>query len=76
MNDALLHEAKVEAAKRKISLTALIEEALEASFKDNAANKDEYESFQIPTFKGSGLCNGVNLDDSKALQDLMDDVSL
>lgn len=74
MNDALLHKAKVEAAKRKISLTALIEEALEASFKDNAADKDE--SFQIPTFKGSGLCNSVNLDDGKALQDLMDDVSL
>ena len=71
IDDHLLKEAKQFAVKSDISLTALIEIALkEKLYKRKRIQK---KSLQLITFKGKGLKRGVDLDDSAALLELMDD---
>lgn len=76
MQDSLLKEAKRQALSRNISLTALIEEALQEKLyqKPGAGAPDGTTEggFRLITTGGSGARPGVNLDDSAALRDLMD----
>jgi hypothetical protein len=71
LDERLLREAKLQAARRGTTLTALIEDALRESLaRQHAARR--HEPVQLPVFGGKGLHPGVDLDDSAALLDLMD----
>lgn len=70
LEDSLLADAKAHAARTGRTLTALIEDALREVMARAEAKRKRPE---IPTFRGSGgLQPGVDLDDSAALLDLME----
>lgn len=72
LDDALLGSAKQAAAARGTTLTRLIEDALrEALARQPVAQSERVE---LPTSGGRGLRAGVDLNDSAALRDLMDDL--
>lgn len=76
MKDDILTAAKIEAARRQISLTSLIEESLAQYLGKGSKIKDDVRKFNVITFKGNGVCHGVNLDDGSSLLDRMEDVSI
>ena len=67
--DDLLAAAKRAAADSNRSLTRVIEDALRAALAPRDA--PPRECVEIPTFGGK-LRPGVNLDDARALRDIMD----
>ncbi len=72
LDDTLLREAKTHAAQTGRTLTAVIEDALRASLQRSSARPAR----PIPVFRPvrrSGLLPGVELSDSAALLDLMED---
>ena len=70
LDDGLLVDAKAHAARTGRTLTALIEDALREVMARAAAKGKRPE---IPSFRGSGgLQPGVDLDDSAALLDLIE----
>ena len=71
LDDALLAEAKQTAARTGRSLTAVIEDALRSSLTPRATPKRARPA--LPSFRGDGLQPGVDLDDSAALLDLLDE---
>ncbi len=71
IDDALLAQAKETAARTGRTLTATIEDALRASFA-SAARSGRSEPQPLPTFGGRGLQDGVDLDDTASLLDLME----
>jgi hypothetical protein len=71
LDDDLLREAKAVAAATDRTLTELVEDSLrEALARRRAASNRE--RITLPTFEGSGLQPGVDLDDSAALVELME----
>ena len=71
MNDRLLVEAKKFAAETGRTLTALIEDSL----RETLARRGKHGrtgQVRLSTFRGKGLQPGVDLDDTAALLDLMD----
>jgi len=71
IDESLLTEAKLQATRRGITLTALIEDALwEALARRPDAQRTEPS--RLPTFGGSGLLPGVDLDGSAALLELIE----
>ena len=73
LDDALLQEAKQEAARSEMTLDAFIEEALRQRLARTARVATAQAPVRLKTFRGRGLCPGVDLDRSAALQDRMDD---
>jgi hypothetical protein len=71
LDDALLAQAKVEAARRGSTLTAVIEDALRELLARVESRRDP-APFELPTFAGNGLQPGVDLDDSASLLDLVE----
>jgi hypothetical protein len=67
----LLAEAKTFAAANGRTLTALIEDALRESLRRRGAKRAK-SVVKLPTFQGKGLQPGVDLDNSAALLDLME----
>jgi len=76
LDEELLREAKRRAASSGRTLGAIIEDALRESLSRRPA-KPEREWVSLPTFGGGGrgLMPGVDLDDSAALLDLMEETS-
>ena len=72
MNDNLLKQAKIEAARRHISLTAFIEEAVEQKL-HAAGGVEAVSDFKIITYGSGGVNKDVDLNDSAALLDMMED---
>ena len=72
LDDHLLGEAKAHAARSGCTLTAFIEDAVRCALAD-ARVREKRGSPKFPTFKGTGLRPGVDLDDSAALLDVMED---
>ena len=72
LDPRLLAEAKARAAASGTTLTALLEQALRESLARREA-KAAVRPVRLKTCKGGGLRAGVDLDDSSALLDLMDD---
>ena len=72
IKDSILLDAKKRALEEHISLTAFIEESLIDRLyhrkKTRSAGKP------LPTFMGTGLHPGVDLNDSKNLSDIMDGI--
>ncbi|HSO55232.1 MAG TPA: type II toxin-antitoxin system VapB family antitoxin [Actinomycetes bacterium] len=71
IDDALLAEAKQVAARTGRSLTAVVEDALRESLHRRAHTADR--AVELPVFGEGGVQPGVDLDDSAALLDLMED---
>lgn len=71
IDDELLSEAKAHAARSGTTLTAVVEDALRAAFarRQHGGRRREV---QLPTFAGSQLQAGVDLDDSADLLDRME----
>lgn len=71
LDDDLYAEVKQVAARRGQTITATIEDALRESLarRVHAAKQPPLE---LPTFRGTGLAPGVDLDDSAGLLDLME----
>lgn len=70
IDDQLLLSAKHRAVERGVSLASIIEEALRQSF---AQPVQERKPIRLITASGSGVKPGVDLDNGRALLDLMDD---
>ncbi|HZD37925.1 MAG TPA: type II toxin-antitoxin system VapB family antitoxin [Actinomycetes bacterium] len=70
IDDQLLSEAKQLAARTGRSLTAVVEDALREVL--NRQRRPDRRAVDLTTFGGSGPRPGVDLDDSAALMDLMD----
>ena len=71
IDDQLLAEAKSQAAKSGRTLNAVIEDALRASLAQRKRG-DDRRIADLPTFPGSRLLPGVDLDDSAALLERME----
>jgi len=71
LEDSLLRQAKAAAAATGRSLNDLIVDAIRAALASRPAAARVSEP--LPTYKGKGLQPGVDLDDSAALLDRMDD---
>jgi hypothetical protein len=67
----LLAEAKRVAAANGRTLTAVIEDALRESLTRKGAPRRR-SNLKVPTFRGHGLHAGVDLDNSAAILDLME----
>jgi hypothetical protein len=71
IDDGLLAEAKLRAARTGKTLTAVVDDALRVAF----AQRDRGESDAapaLPILKGGRLLPGVDLDDSAALLEVME----
>lgn len=73
MKDELLQKAKIEAAKKKISLTAFIEEAVEDKLHSERQLPEEVSDFKIITFGAGGVADGIDLNDGSSLLDMMEE---
>ena len=70
--DDLLIQAKRLAASRRTTLTKLIEDSLRQSLGRKQA-KPAPRAYRVVTYKGNGTWPGVDLDNTAALVDLLDD---
>jgi plasmid stability protein len=68
--DDLLSAAKERAAREGRSLSDVVGDAIRSSFARTAEAGGQ--QVELPTFGGSGLQPGVDLDDSAALLDVME----
>lgn len=74
LDDALLIEAKKLAADSGRSLTAVIEDALREALSRRKTLSSQRGKIVLPSFRGRGLRPGIDLDNSAALLDVMDNV--
>lgn len=70
LDDALLAEAKQVAARTGRSLTAVVEDALRQSL--YRRDPTTRQAVEVPVFGEGGTQPGIDLDDSAALLDLME----
>jgi hypothetical protein len=71
INDALLLQAKSRAARSRQTLTALVEAALRRHLEADRARPAKVP--EIPIFHGGGEMPGVDLTNSRALLDILED---
>jgi len=71
VEEQLLKEAKQLAVRRGKSLASVIEDALRESL-SRQREAVQRDTVHVNTFSGKGLLPGVDLDDSAALDDLME----
>ena len=69
LDEYLLEEAKTIAARSNRTLSVVVEDALREVF---ARMKMPRKDVKLPTFGGSGLMPGVNIDNTASLYDIMD----
>lgn len=73
LDPALLADAKALAARTGRTLTKVIEDALRQALSRRSELPTSNGRVSLPTFAGSGLQDGVDLDSSAALLELMDE---
>lgn len=71
IDDRLLKQAKVAASKSGRTLSELVDDGLRLLLKQGAPR--DGGPVALPTFGGSGLRPGVDLDDKAALLDLLEE---
>jgi hypothetical protein len=71
LDEALLKQARRVALDRGISLNELVVMALRVEL--NRTKPEQKKRIVLPTLKGRGLRPGVDLDDSSALEDIMNE---
>ncbi len=69
IDDQLLHYAKQKAAEQNCSLKNIMEDALRDFFSRPSPND---QNIKLETFSGDGLKPGVDLDNSRRLNDIID----
>jgi hypothetical protein len=73
LDDALLEQAKREAADRHETLTALIEQGLRLILAQSRSPKSRCKRIVLPNCQaGGGVLPGVDLDNNSALLDQME----
>jgi hypothetical protein len=72
IDDALLDHARQVAARTRRSLGDVIDDALRVLFTARAPDNDS-AVVTVPTYGGSGLHLGVDLEDKEALSALLDE---
>jgi hypothetical protein len=72
MDDALFAEVKEEAVRTGRTFTQVIEDAVRESLGRRRAGMSDRPAVRLPTFVGSGLLPGVDLDSTASLLDVMD----
>jgi hypothetical protein len=72
LDDALLDQAKREAAKRHETLTALIEQGLRLVLAQSRSPRKKRLRVVLPVSGSGGLQPGVDLNSSAALLDIME----
>lgn len=72
LDDALLAQAKEEAARSGRTLTQVIEDALREALSRPANGEPTRERVHLHTYSGRGLQPGVDLDSAASLLDLME----
>lgn len=70
IDDALLQAARERAARSHRSLGDVVDDALRVLL---AERPDERRAVELPTYGGSGLQPGVDLEDKDALAELLDE---
>lgn len=73
LDDDLMREAKVRAAEQGITLTQLIDESLRERLSARLRPKHKARPFRLRSYGKRGTRPGVNLDDNRAVRDLMDE---
>src|SRR5688572_20607072 len=68
--EALLRKARIVAAERRTTFSALVEDALRAALSEKPGRTRE--PFKLITFKGRGVFPGIDLDKTSALGELDD----
>jgi hypothetical protein len=72
LDEALLERARAEAAKRRTTLTSLIEQGLELVLRRPMKRPDHRPAALPECHAGGGALPGVDLDDSASLLDRLD----
>lgn len=72
LNDAILEDAKRYALERRMTLTAVFEEALREMLARRRRLATTPRAVELPTFGGHGPRRGVDLHDSAALLEVME----
>lgn len=70
IDDDLYRRAKTRAAREGRTVGQLIEDAVRTSLQPR--RRPDRDTDELPVYGGSGLLPGVDLDDRRALVDLMD----
>lgn len=74
IDDALLTEAKARAARSGTTLSAVVEDALREAFaRRSRLSRQGRRTVELPTHAGSRMREGIDLDDSAAILDLMEE---
>jgi hypothetical protein len=73
IHDDLMLQAKMVAAETGRTLTAVVEDALREVFARRRSPPPENAPSVLPTFGSGGLMPGVDLDNSAALLDIMEE---
>lgn len=73
LNDDLLKQAKQQAAESGLTLTSLIEESLRERLSRSKELPVKRKTVKLKTAGSGGLLPGIDLDDSAALLDVMED---
>ncbi|MGC9536264.1 hypothetical protein [Streptomyces sp. UG1] len=68
--EEIIQEAKLRAARRRVTVSAVIEDALRVSFARDVTAATNIA--KLPTYGTGGVRPGVDLDNNAALLDLMD----
>jgi len=76
IDDHVLAEAKVVAARSHRSLGAVIEDALRFSLASGASRDPEHRRVELPVHGGSGLQPGIDLEDKEQIAAILDDDAL
>jgi hypothetical protein len=71
IHDPLLRQAKEISLQRNISVSQVVEEALQSAFGKKQHNS-RASALRFKTFRGDGLQPGVDLSSSSALLDFME----
>lgn len=72
LDDELLLAVKRRAAEQGRTITRVIEDALRATLAQRSAPSEE--RVVLPTLRGGGVQDGVDLLDSRSLRDIMDGI--
>jgi hypothetical protein len=74
LDEALLKQARQAALDRGISLNELVVTALRLEL-HRLTKPHRRKETKLPTFRGSGLRPGVDLDDTASLEDVMNETA-
>jgi hypothetical protein len=73
IDDHLLAEAKIRAARSHRTVGEVIDDALRLAFARSAPSAEQSRTFQLPTHGSGGLRPGIDLEDREALADILGD---